>query len=184
MISSSNTPKWRLMTSSSGLRSPIADRRQRRCNSCLRSGFATPGGGGGGCRRRNSPHPEPTLSTARRSMSPTTISDTSGSIARVLLKLLFAENETNSDRLWGAANASPFVKVALVDTSSRRRKGRGQSGGFRNEGCCTVSTASCPECFEHHPPPTLCESGRSTICWSRRGIHRADGGSGCVFTIR
>ena len=49
-------------------------------------------------------------------------------------QLLFCENETNNERLFGAPNASPHVKDAINDYVVARRRRRGQPGRHGHEG--------------------------------------------------
>ena len=48
--------------------------------------------------------------------------------------LLFTENETNSERLWGSPNPSPYVKDAFHELRGRRRDGRREPGPHRHQG--------------------------------------------------
>ena len=45
--------------------------------------------------------------------------------------LLFTENETNNERIFGTPNASPYVKDGINNYVVRRKAGRGQSGDRR-----------------------------------------------------
>ena len=49
-------------------------------------------------------------------------------------ELLFTENETNSERLWGVANPSPYVKDAFHEFVVHGQRRRGQPGPYRHEG--------------------------------------------------
>ena len=72
--------------------------------------------GGGGARRR-------TPSSASGCCTPTRSAE-----------LLFCENETNNERLFGAPNASPYVKDAINDYVVARRRRRGQPGAHGHQG--------------------------------------------------
>ena len=49
-------------------------------------------------------------------------------------ELLFTENESNAQRLWGQPNASPYVKDAFHAYVDRREARRGQPGAARHQG--------------------------------------------------
>ncbi len=48
--------------------------------------------------------------------------------------LLFTENETNVQRLYGVPNPSPHVKDAFHEAVVQGKRRRGKSGAHRNEG--------------------------------------------------
>ncbi len=113
---SSSTPRPRLRTSSFGSRSRTGGRKWRRFISCPRSGSAIPGAGqmetrqaGRDCgrlprrrepRRCSASHPEwATAGDPRGGDAP----------------LLFTENETNNERVFGTTNAGPYVKDGIND---------------------------------------------------------------------
>ena len=48
--------------------------------------------------------------------------------------LLFTENETNNERLFGAPNASPYVKDGINNFVVHGQHGGGQSGEHRDQG--------------------------------------------------
>ena len=79
-----------------------------RCTCCRRCGSATPGGGGG---------PRGSCGTATAATCAVIAASTptwaSSSCTVRATELLFTENETNTERLWGVANATPYVKDAF-----------------------------------------------------------------------
>ena len=48
--------------------------------------------------------------------------------AKAPTSLLFTENETNAERLWGVPNPTPFVKDSINDCVVHGKIERGQSG--------------------------------------------------------
>ena len=53
-------------------------------------------------------------------------------------ELLFTENETNANRLWGQANPSPYVKDAFHRYLITGEKDAVNPCSYRNQGCCTL----------------------------------------------
>ena len=49
--------------------------------------------------------------------------------------LLFTENETNNERIFGTPNASPYVKDGINDYVVARKAGRRQPGEDGNKSC-------------------------------------------------
>ena len=116
--STSSTPRPLRTTSTSASPCRIAARHRRTCTCSRRCGSATRGGWTD--RRASSPpatrrvitvsHPELGELELRCEGEP---------------QLLFTENETNTERLWGTPNATPFVKDAFhrfVDRRPGRRR--------------------------------------------------------------
>ena len=54
---------------------------------------------------------------------------------RVATELLFTENETNANRLWGQPNPTPYVKDAFHEYVISRQRRCGKSGQVGNQGC-------------------------------------------------
>ena len=54
--------------------------------------------------------------------------------ARATPTLLFTENETNTERLWGSPNPTPYVKDAFHEYVVHGEHRRGQPGSHRHEG--------------------------------------------------
>ena len=112
----------------------IAARRPRRFICCRRCGSATPGPW---WPRAEKPH----LKAAKGSKGVSVVAASHPELGDRRLycdgapPLLFTENDTNTERLFGAPNASPYVKDAfhafVVHGNSRRR----QPGGRRYQGC-------------------------------------------------
>ena len=99
-------------------RRATAARRRRRCMCCRRSGSATPGRGRAAARSRSCSE----VDARGRAAVIARITPTRSfqeSLADYFLycdgdvPLLFTENETNNERLFGAPNASPYVKDGI-----------------------------------------------------------------------
>ena len=86
--------------------------------------------------------------------------------------LLFTENETNAERLFGAPNASPYVKDAFHRHVDRRRARRGEPGGARAPRRRRTTGSTLPPGGERVRPPAA----------ARRGRERADSRSGATST--
>ena len=93
----------------------IADRKPPRCICCRRSGFATRGPGAGPAKDTG---PSRKIIAQRRDTASMPSTRRWGSISSNSTpapKLLFTENETNFERLFGLRNASPYVKDSFHD---------------------------------------------------------------------
>ena len=91
--------------------------------------------------------------------------------------LLFTENETNTERLWGSANASPYVKDAfheyVVGRSARARSTRRAPAPRRPRTTCSRSRREAPRwCTFNSPRP-----GRGNDPAARRSMRSSPGGS-------
>ena len=110
--SSSSTPSRLRRNASSGSPSRIGARRPRRFICCRPCGSATPGPGGPGAEK---PH----LKAATGITGASVVAASHPELGDRWLycdgapPLLFTENETNTERLFGTPNASPYVKDAF-----------------------------------------------------------------------
>ena len=121
--------KARPTTSASSSTRRTAGPRRRRSTSSPRSGSATRGRGDATTAIRSSV-PSRTTSSRRR----TARSAPAGSSATAHPHLLFCENETNAQRLWGSARTRRRSRrTASTTTSIARRRDR-QPGAVRHEG--------------------------------------------------
>ncbi len=59
-------------------------------------------------------------------------------------ELLFTENETNAQRLWGQPNGSPVRQGCLPRVRGRGTARRGQSRAGRDQGCRALRRSRCP----------------------------------------
>ena len=120
------TPRRARRKSTSALSRPTAAPRRRPCICCRRCGSATPGPG---ARRRPKPalasEPAPHGRGNGRSGDHPTLGAVLP-LRRHAAISLYTENESNAERLWGVANASPYVKDAfhrrVVDGDEARRQ--------------------------------------------------------------
>ena len=148
--SSSSTRRRRPTTSS--IRITVANRgpgggAARTC--CRRSGSATPGRGAARAR-----------ATGRKPRDRARTGDGAlvaehASLGRFRLdrravepdgaaELLFTENETNAQRLFGAPNATPYVKDAFHELRRPRPHGRGEPERTRHQGGRALPCSTCP----------------------------------------
>ena len=67
-------------------------------------------------------------------------------------ELLFTENESNANRLWGQPNPSPYVKDAFHRYVIARRKGCCQSRSYRNQGRSALRTGRACRRIEGRAP--------------------------------
>ena len=114
-----STPRRRPTTSSSASRSPTAARKRPRCTCCRRCGSATPGAGGAAATSTptgpRSPHAGPAaLEAVHPTLGRFTLVAGAGPDGRPP-ELLFTDNETNTERLFGTPNQAPYVKDAFHD---------------------------------------------------------------------
>ena len=107
----------RRTTSASGSPPSTGGRRRPRCTSCPRSGSATPGPGDTSSART----PADAWRSARRSRTIAVIEAVHPYYGPRWLTcegrppLLFTENETNAERLYGSPNPTPYVKDGIND---------------------------------------------------------------------
>ena len=108
---SSSTPSRRRRTASSGSPSRTGARSPRRSISCRRCGSATRGTGG--------PGTKPRLAAAKQTNGASVVAASHAELGDRWLycdgapRLLFTENDTNTERIFGTPNASPYVKDAF-----------------------------------------------------------------------
>ena len=165
---SSNTPRRPPRTCLSRSRSPTAGRR-RQCSTCCRplvpSTWSPEGGGpkpllrqtevGSGRMVVAAPHPE----LGERFLY------CEGSVP-----LLFTENETNHQRLFGSENRTPYVKDGINDYVVHGSPGRGQPGAERNQGRRPLSRSAVPARGQDRNPPASNGSGAQGA--DRSGLRR------------
>ena len=129
--SSSSTPRRRPKTSCSDLGRRIAGPKPRRSTCCRRSGSAIPGRGGTthGPRAVRCYDANGAIDVGTRSSSAARRLECDGAA-----ELLFTENETNAQRLFGVAERDAVRQGRHQRLRRPRRRGRGESGAHGHEG--------------------------------------------------
>ena len=127
--------------------SPIAVRRRRRSTCCRRSGSATPGRGA--ARRRLLAKPTTASSAAARSAAPSTPRSATlpfrvDDRRTAEPELLFTENETNVERLFGAPNRAARTSRTPSTTTSSTAHRRGESRGHGHQGGGATTCSNVP----------------------------------------
>ena len=136
---SSSMPSRRRRNASFGSPSRIGAGRPRRSICCRPCGSATPGPGG--------PQPrKPHLKAATGSKGVSVVAASHPELGDRRLHcdgappLLFTENDTNTERLFGAPNAEPLRQGRLSRLRRAREHRRRQPGRCRYQGCRTLSS--------------------------------------------
>ena len=100
-------------------------------------------------------------------------------------ELLFTNNETNTERLFGTPNATPYVKDGIHEYVVARQHGRGESGGHRHEVRRAVSRHDSRRRPRRVPPAADRRAHRRAVRAAvRPDLRRADRGGRRVLRRR
>ena len=150
---SSSTRRRRRKTCSSASPCTTAGPKRRGCTCCRRCGSATHGPGA-------TSRPEALAARGRRRASSRPRITSSASYALSCdgaPELLFTENETNAQRLWGQPNRTPYVKDAI---HALRRHGRPRRGEPRQTGTKAAAHYVLDVAGRREPDASACGSRR------------------------
>ena len=118
--------------------------------SCRPCGFATPGHGGPA-------RSKPSLKQVSAQNGAQAVAASHAELGERYLycegdvPLLFTENETNNERIFGTPNASPYVKDGINNYVIDRKSQLGQSGEDGDEVCGALSVERGRRTDGHHP---------------------------------
>ena len=132
--------------------------------SCRRYGFATPGRGG-------QVHPKPSLKQVSGQKGAQAVAASHADLGERYLycegdaELLFTENETNNERIFGTANQSPYVKDGINNYVVEGKKDavNPEKTGTK---CCRTVSVDCGRGKDRNRPSAshrcgACGHGRS-----------------------